>query len=258
MRGDLQKFHPSTADRIVTREAVADGVFDWGFGDAGLDTAVTNRFLQWMESRSPGSPLIQMEAGGLSPESIHVRIHNRPLQEHPDAVAPFSHWSIELARFDVPSGCIGVVKGFEQYLAHQAVDGVDTAFVYTQNSRWGIPWVRYTGNALELPDAGTWHFRLSPITRRPIAWFNRVGAQAGRLPDTSYTDFPADTGLWWPAGSPASQNLHLLVPGGYSLRVIWEHAERIAGARVEVAAKIKGFVQSDKTPESRYNVRSRW
>jgi hypothetical protein len=258
MRQDLQKYHPSTASRIVVREAVGAGLFDWGFGDADLDTAVTGRFLNWMERQSAGRDTVRKESAGLSPESIHIRIHNRPLQEHPDTVAPFRAWSVELARFDVPNGYVGIVKGFEQYLAHQAIPQGDTAFVYTSSARWGIPWTRYSGNAFELPDGGTWHFRLSRIGSRPRPWWNEVGPQAVNLPDNSYPDFPSETGLWWPAGSAASQNVHMVIPAGYSLRVIWYQAARALGARVEVAARLKGYVQSDSTAESRYNVRSRW
>lgn len=258
-RSDLQDLHPDSAASVILNEAIDEGAIttsdEWDDQESIIDPELLDQVSE--EFRESGAENTQgFQDAGISPLSIHYREHWYARQIHPDVAAPFRDWSVELARFYVPTGHVGIIKAIEQYLAHQELLA-DPAFVYTQQSRWGIPGPWHTGNANELPNVGTWHFRVQTINRSEPQW-NVVGANARALPSISYTDYPMDDGLFFPAGSPSSQNVHLIVPANTMIRLIWHQAARATGARVEVAAKVRGFIQSDRSAESQLNVRTNW
>lgn len=191
--------------------------------------------------------------GAENPKSMHFRESSRGRLQHPSSVAPWDEWTVELARFEVPRGAIGIVKGFEQYLAQNAL-GQLPGFVYTQTCRWGIPGPWLTGLANPIADQGLWSFQLWKLGQISPVWMNFLGPV--NLPGLPYTDFPQEEELWFPAGSPASQNIHLVVPGGWILRLFFRSPAQ--AVRIEVAAKLKGFVQSAHSEETKKSIRSYW
>lgn len=256
MRSDLQRMHPWNAAVQVLNEAIDAGLVNNTIGQIDYPGLITPSAIEHCErifEQTGTANTADLENAGASPKSIRFRSMSRGRQVHPSTSAPFAAWTVELARFIVPFGKVGVVKGFEQYLAQEA-DDPNPAFVYTQNSRWGIPGPWHTGLTNEITDAGKWHFRLKVISRTAPSWWNLLGA--GTLPDLPYTDFAHETGLWWPAGSDASQNTHMIIPGGHMLRVFFETPAQ--SVRLEAAAKLRGWVQSDRTPETSYNVRTNY
>lgn len=256
MRSDLQHLHPWNAAVVVLNEAIQAGLVRNTIGQLDYPGVITVSALDYADSlfRSTGTPnTADKENAGSSPKSIHFLETSIGLKVHPTTVSPYPAWSIELCRFVVPHGKVGIVKAFEQYLAQRA-EGQNPAYVYTASPRWGIPGPWHTGIANELSNAGTWHFRLRSISRMDPEWWELVGA--GTLPDIPYTDFANEAGLWWPAGSAASQNVHLIVPAGHMLRVFYSSPAQTV--RLEVAAKLKGYTQSDRSPETAYNVRTHY
>lgn len=243
------------ADCLVLRQMIDAGIVNSNVGQIDYPQLVRMPVLDYSDRvfRQTGTPnTSQVQNAGVSPKSIRYRDSSRGRQVHPSTAAPYLEWSVELARFRVPYGYVGIVKGFEQYLA-QKEELENPAFVYTQNSRWGIPGPWHTG-INEISDSGVWHFRLRAITRNDPPWWNAIGGRS--LPDLPYTDWPEERNLWWPAGSCASQNIHLIIPAGHMLRVIYRTPAQ--DVRLEVAAHLKGYIQSDRIAEMALNTRTNW
>lgn len=256
----------STQDReiesAIIREAVnaelISNPFDEFEGMISPECSVSEDLVSDAMARFEGSGsenTADLESAGLSPHSLHYGAHSRSLQTHPGTESPFDSWTVELARFVVPRSRVGVVKGFEQFLAQQAILE-NPAYVYTQGSQWGIPGPWYTGIAN--PVSGCiWKFRLYNMGRdleSSPAWVSATGNVP--LPDIPYSDLPMTRDLWYPAGGVGSNNVHLLVPSNSILRVFLIVPQHTA--RLEAAAHLKGFIQSDRSDESRLNVRSNW
>lgn len=257
MRSDLQKYPSWNADCEVLNEAIKGGLVDSQIGQLDYPRLIDNAALEYCEqlfAATGTDNTADFQNAGLSPKSIHFRSNTRGRRIHPETTAPYSEWWTELARFIVPHGHVGVIKAFEQYLAQREEDQLP-AFVYTQNARWGIPGPWHTGLTNEIADSGIWHFRLRSLGNASPAWFDVIGASS-HLPDHAYGDHPQEFDLWWPAGSAASQNMHWVIPGGHMLRVIYHSPEQ--AVRLEVAAKLKGWVQSDRTAEAAQNIRTNW
>jgi hypothetical protein len=243
--------HRWDASSKVLQEAVESGIITQDFGEWYTNTLISNDYVSWVESQYRGNITADLESLALSPRSIHYREHTFGRMVHPSDSAPFSYWSVEVARFCVPLGNIGVIKGFEQYLSSQALLQIDSE-TYTISSRWGIPGPWLPGDPIL--DSGRWHFRLSQIGgRSPIQWNS---ANNIPLPGLPYTDLPWVNDLSFPFGTPASQNIHLLIPGNNYLRLYY--ITPIQPVRLEVAAKLKGYIQSAKSLESGWNARTNW
>lgn len=258
MRRDLPRTNAKYAAQQVLREVVRQGLVNSEIGAIDYDPLISESAIDWAarafeEKQVPN--LVQRESSGASPESIHFRAHSFDRQVHDGTIGTtlaLAEWQVELARFEVPLGHVGVIKGFEQYLAQSDIAQGD--LVYTQNSRWGIPGPWYSA-AGGLSDIGVWNFRLRKINRRAVPHFVHYGPLFA-LPDLPYTDFPQETLLWWPAGSAASQNIHLLIPPGYMLRVIYVSPEQ--DVRLDVACKLKGYIQSNQSVEMANNLRTNY
>lgn len=155
---------------------------------------------------------------------------------------PALDWMVELARYAVPYGSVGIIKSFEQFLSSGGT-------IWTASEYWGNP---------HASPAVQWFFRLSPISKQAAPWINVSGLSAIRdyLPGTAYNDFEASTDVWFPAGSSASSNIHLPIPGGFVIRLI-----AIVGATqsaVSVSAKLAGTVQSETNADAQFTVRTSW
>lgn len=170
-----------------------------------------------------------------------VSKHNpsgNPLTQ-PDAA---QSWLVELARFTVPYGSIGMIKSIEQYLSHSENN-------WTESAKWGVPYP--TGVDV------SWHFRLSKIASS-IPWVSTSGTSATQeyLPGIPHPDLPNTDDIWYPASSPASTHVHIIVPGGYILRAfaIVGSSQSEAG----VAIRLTGSTQSETNNEAQKVIRSEW
>lgn len=157
---------------------------------------------------------------------------------------PAQDWMIELSRYPVTYGSIGIIKSLEQYVSQGQS-------LYSTSTNWGNPF------ALGIPIS--WYLRLSPYARLNDAWVNisGAGASANLLPGFAYDDLSRTDDIWFPAASCSTTNVHLVVPGGYYLRVVV-----IVGANqgdaVSVACKLAGSVQLETNNEAQLTVRTSW
>ena len=149
---------------------------------------------------------------------------------------------VELSRYPVSYGSVGVIKGFEQYLSQDST-------VFTASDNWGNPFP--TVNV-------RWFFRLSQVHRVGAPWINVSGASAiiDYLPGTAYEDIVDTNGLWFPAGSSSSANIHLPIPGGQVLRLV--AIVTAAGDAVNIAAKLVGTTSSELNDEAQSMLRMTW
>lgn len=152
------------------------------------------------------------------------------------------NWMVELARYPVPYGCVGIIKSWEQYVS-QDQD------VLTSLSAWGNP---YPSVDLE------WYLRLFPLSRNAVPWTSISGASAIRdyLPGIPYDDLPESYGIWFPATSPPSTNVHLVIPGDYVLRVFC--IVSASSTAVTISTKITGTVQNELNRNAKFTVDTTW
>jgi len=244
------------ARRLVMRSALHDGVIADSIGDGFPPSHISSEFLLSLSEKFDdlgNQNTADRQNAGVNPKSLHYLDNSMGRYQHPEITSPYAEWTVELARFVVTRGSVGVVKGFEQYLA-QDEEGQEPGFVYTQNSRWGIPGPWQTGLNNPITNPGIWHFRLSPLASGAHPAINQTGNVP--LPGIAYSDFPQENLLWNPAGSASCNNVHFLVPSGFMLRLIyWTPVQSV---RLEVAAKLRGWIQSDLSPESAINVRTNY
>lgn len=199
-------------------------------------------FLKWTKSLPPPvqSWKADFDSVWSSPKSIHNYQQSIGVLTYPGTGA--ESWRVELSRFIVPLKQVGVIKAYEQFLS---TTEVQTETVWSIATRWGDP----------RAPIGTWYFRLSPYTGLDIPWVNQLNPTVLR-PGSPYNDVPDETGLWFPLGSSTSNNIHLLVPGGYVLRLFWECAA--TSLSPSVGARLRGYLQSSFSVESRNAIRSYW
>lgn len=177
------------------------------------------------------------------PNSIRYRISTLGRQIHP-GTQRFDPWRVELARFDVPFGDVGIVRSLEQYLAAAGISG------------WSI--VSTIGNPFGDADSGVqgqWFLRLSPFQGEILPWVNTLNP-APEMPGTAYSDWVDQTGIWYPAHSDSSQNIRLVVPGGFSLRAFWECGT--LQVRPAVSIGLKGCTQGIYSSRSLDHMRGSW
>lgn len=110
-------------------------------------------------------------------------------------------YTVELARFAVPTGQIAIVKKLFQWVSGDNCRADD----------WGNP---FKGN----PDIDDiiWHLRLDPYLGLQPA---RLVSLAPFLPGIPYADLPEIQYLWYVPQAAAS-DLNLVIPGGFMLRFI--------------------------------------
>lgn len=166
-----------------------------------------------------------------SPHAIRYRFSSSGRHTHPDSVAPFRPWRIELARFSVPKRHVGIVRSFEQYMGEVGQGGINNVIVYGDpfvDTEWGIE--------------GRWFMRLFPWNGEIRPWVNQVNYEA-QQPGIPYTDFMEQSGVWYPAHSDSANSVRFTVPGGYELAVFWECDSTITHQPV-VGSAFKGGVKS--------------
>jgi hypothetical protein len=155
---------------------------------------------------------------------------------------PALDWMVELSRYAVPYGSVGIIKSFEQYVSSGGT-------VYTVSENWGNPFAS---------PSVTWFLRLSHISKQAAPWINVSGLSAIRdyLPGTAYNDFEHSEDVWFPAGSSSSSNIHLPIPGGFVVRLI--AIVDATQSAVSIAAKLAGTTQSETNQDAQFTVRTSW
>lgn len=241
---------PKEADQVL-RDAMQADVFDpqleaiqhWENSDASLLRPLMAACTEQWEQNNINSPWLGQQASWQLPTTRRYsqsrQAPSTPLVQ-PDAALD---WLVELARFPVPYGSIGILKSFEQYLAQ----GETT---WTETGHWGNP---YPSSV-----SVRWFLRLSPLSKTAAPWVNASGLSAipDYLPGVAYDDFPESRGLWFPASSSASSNIHLPVPGDRVLRVV--AIVEASQEAVQIAVKLAGTVQSETNQDAQTVVRQTW
>lgn len=199
-------------------------------------------FLNWTKSLRPPKKSWQADFDSVwsAPKSIHNHQQSIGILTYPGTGA--ESWRVELSRFTVPQKQVGIVKAYEQFLSTVELQ---TETVWSLATRWGDP----------RTPLGTWFFRLSQYSGITLPWINQLNPPAVH-PGIPYNDVPDETGIWFPLGSSTSNNIHLIVPGGYILRLFWEcDATNLTPS---VGARMRGYLQSSMSVESRYSIRAHW
>jgi hypothetical protein len=159
-------------------------------------------------------------------------------------------WMVEVARWPVPAGSVGIIKSFEQFFSRVQLGG---EAVYTTSEHWGNPYPTY-------PDSlgVRWYFRLSPLHLVAGPWRNASGFSAipEYLPGIPYDDFPWTDDLWFPAAASSSANIHLPIPGAHFLRVVCIVAGSQSQARI--SAKLSGTIQTELSRDAQFTLRTSW
>lgn len=168
-----------------------------------------------------------------NPNTNRYSQSSRGFFTHPDIT---QNWRIELAQFQVPRGKIGVIRAYEQFMSTNGV----------VLSEQGNPNV----------DFGQWIMRLDRFYGQLPVPINQLSPPTA-LPGIPYQDYETETGLWFPAGSCSANNIQLLVPSGFVLRVFWESGLGLLSAPT-VAAKVRGALQSPYSPMTRTMVTGTW
>lgn len=177
-----------------------------------------------------------------APKTLRYRQQTRNILEY---TGTGEDWRVELARMYIERSRVGVIKSYEQFLRTEALQ---TETVWSQSDHWGDPRV----------PLGTWFFRLSSWDGTEIPWINELSPVPQR-PGMVYDDMPDEIGLWYPLHSNASNNIHLVVPGGYVLRVFFECNGALANTyQPHVGARLRGSIQSSFSIESQHQIRSYW
>lgn len=204
----------------------------------GLMTTVSK---QW-ENTLEKNPWLGMQSSWQLPTTRrYLQRRNPPITPSVQPNAALD-WLVELARFPVAFGSIGIVKSFEQYVT----DGETT---YTSQEFWGAPYPSFSIR---------WFFRLSALSTLGSPWINSTGTSAipDYLPGDSYDDFSESNGIWFPAGSPSSANIHLPVPGGRVVRLL----AIVSGTQtaLTIGAKLAGTTQTELSADAQTVVRTTW
>lgn len=182
-----------------------------------------------------------------SPLSQRYWENTRGLLQAPQGITP---WVAEVARIYIPDEFIGVLKGFEQVLVQTEIQG-ETGWM-TASAAWGNPFNLPTDTEI------TWHFRVHRLRGTSPTWINASSAAPETLlPGEPHPDLPSTTSLWYPAASPVSQNFHLHIGGGYTLRVV-SVLTRDSQVDVSIAGKIRGFQIGNYSLQTREATRSNW
>jgi hypothetical protein len=242
-------FRDSTA---VLRRAINEGIIDptmrsiavKSFGKISLFQPLMRQLHDTTRRYRANTAWLGKQNSWMMPETRRYQISDSP-DNSPVQLSVAFPWMVELARFSVPTQNIGIIKSFEQFLD---LPGTPPA-VYSSLVNWGNPFVL-------LPNRIVWYFRLSP-NAAGAPWVNVTGIQANadHLPGRPYTDLPQTSDLWYPTSSPASSNIHLPVPGGFTLRAFLLTP---AMNGIRAAVKLSGTVQSELSSEAQMVARASW
>lgn len=241
--------YPKEANQLL-REAVAADVVDVQFDAIQrleddqfslLRPLMENSSKQW--ANSAPNPWLHQQSSWQLPTTRRYRQTRQAPSTPLVQPNPALDWLVELARFPVPYGSVGIIKSFEQFVRQ----GETT---WTETTYWGNPYP----SSLSV----RWFFRLSPLSKTAAPWINSTGASAiaDYLPGTAYDDFPESRGIWFPASSSASSNIHLPVPGNNVLRIL--AIVEASQTACTIAAKLTGTTQIETNSDAQFVVRTTW
>jgi hypothetical protein len=189
-----------------------------------------NQWVIEMMSSQASAPAFPMyssfEQAEQQPGNLLHWEHTYGLQLHPGG-APYQPWTIELARVSCGQSETAVIKSFEQFYQIPR----EEQEIPCCPPWWGNPFLLWPAHI-------RWHFRVQPYTGDAIPQWSIV-AGTGELPGDPHRETPVFEDLWFPAGSPASQNIHITVGSRQLLRVLGEVPA--ADVQPAIAAKIRGF-----------------
>lgn len=134
--------------------------------------------------------------------------------------------SVELARFAVPAGSIGVVRRLDQWLSG-----------FSRSQNWGDPF-----HNLPFIDDIIWALRLDTFDGAQAA---RFVAATPTLPGIPHSDLPEIRYLWYLPNAGQS-DLTLIVPGGHVLRFIALLPTNVSQSGFRVMGRLSGYWQSSE------------
>jgi hypothetical protein len=234
--------------RAVNQEVISvtmPAIAKWrGWGSDMLAKCMAHVTKKWQGLPAP-SPWLGQQSTWQLPQTRRYQQSRFPPGAHPITIPdPTQNWMVELSRWPVPIGSIGVIKSFEQYVSQDQS-------VHSSSGNWGNPYPMATNIR--------WYFRLSPINDVGGGpWINTTGGGAvpQYLPGLPYDDLSYTDDIWFPAGSSSSANIHLPVPGGYYLRVVC--IVDAPGTAVSLSARLSGSVQAEANKDAQYVLRTSW
>jgi hypothetical protein len=241
------QFHQSI---VLIRNAINQKVIDptfpqekrWNIGSINRwPQLFSNLEQRWIDSLVR-SPWLHEESLWVAPQTRRYK-QSEQAPGSPLTQPDLNPWLVELCRFEVPTGNLGIIKSIEQYIS------VDQT-VFTQSQYWGNPFI--TGIDL------TWFLRLSPVTTPREPWLSISGPTVGpnQLPGIAYSDLPQTDDLWYPAASSSAANVHLPLPGGQILRVFV--LVPIVEERKTVACRLTGSIQIEICRDTQVVARVTW
>jgi hypothetical protein len=202
------------------------------------------RFFRYALKRPPINPDWQRPDSDLdytNPATIHQMVAGRSPQIHPGTGA--EPWRVELARWECPYGTTGIIRAVEQYVS--TLEG-EQKTVWSDNAHWGDPFCGF----------GTWRMVIEDFTTPAPAWVSQLNP-GGPFPGIPYQDWPGSEGIWYPAGSPSANNVHLPTPAGRRIRVFWDYPGT-KSLLPTVAVLLRGSIHGQFAPETKVPLRSEW
>jgi hypothetical protein len=226
----------------VIRDAWRQGVVDLAI--PAYDRQDT-RIFKWLEQSQylyPQEIEPAIEIPYTNPKSQRYYEHSYPFEVQS---AGLQAWMIELARFPVPIGSVGILKCIDHYLS--SIAGID----YSESANWGLPY----------QDAPQWntflYFRLRPYDGIQPIRYERNGGGAQWVPDAPYKELPQVQGLWYPPNA-GDNYINAIIPGGYMLRMFFYAPNDNQSPRFRTMGRLRGYIQSSICEESAENARQGW
>jgi len=160
------QFQESSA---LMKRAIDIGIIDplpdvfqiMGIGEHSLLSALVRQIKEQRARCLSPSPWIGQQSSWQLPTTRRYQQSVSPSDQPITQVFPTENWSVELARWPVPFGSLGIIKSFEQYLAGVNIQG---NVVYSESQSWGNPF--------PLATRFEWYLRLSPIQYLGYPWVN--------------------------------------------------------------------------------------
>lgn len=215
-----------------------------GWDTQVLQATMANVTAEWQAKPDP-SPWLGQQSSWQLPETRRYQQSRMPPVGAP-LTQPVAgqDWMVELGRWPVPDGMVGIVKSFEQFVSQ----GEET---YTASQYWGNPFPPGSAGI-------RWFLRLSSLHLIAGPWRNASGLSAipEYLPGIPYDDFPRTDDIWFPAGASSGANIHLPIPGGQFLRLmaIVEASQTV----IRIAGRMAGTIQSETSRDAQFVLRTSW
>lgn len=212
---------------------------------------LNDAFLNWaMRVKAPDSDVIpgqaHYERSSDNPLTQNYFESTIGLVTHPGGIDP---WLVELARLTVPASKVAVVKSFEQVFIHSDVEG-DT--VFSASNLWGNP---FSVSSVAAIDDIEWLWRIEK-TEGAVAPFVNL-TNPVQVPGIPHPEIASMHDLWFPAASSPSQNIHITIGGGMTLR-LFSLVRLNAAYDIQIAAKVRGFHVSEFDAMTKLAIRSIW